>query len=510
MRIVCVGGGPGGLYFARLMKLADPRHEVLVLDRSLPAAPEAPGPAPRFGGAGIVLSRGALASLEAQDPDLHLALAPWLTGWRDIGVSREGRDTRCDGHAFSGLSRGRLVQTLADLARESGVTLRRGQVLAEADLPEADLVVGADGAHSVIRDLLAPAVACTSDTGRNRYIWLTTPHLFRRFTFLFRTGAEGVWRAHAYPHGLDGSTVIVECTEPMWHAAAMQGATAEEAAARLSAIFADDLDGHVLQAGPTGWQAFVTTRTSAWWSGSTALLGDAAHTAHFSVGSGTRLAMDDATALRDALVEHSSLPEALRTYEALRRPAVESLQRAALASAHWFEQVERYTSLDDDRFAFALLTRSQRVTHEDLRAGDAAFVDCVNVRVADEAATQTGVQPATTAAPAPPMFTPVRVRELVLSNRVAVSPMCQYSATDGLVDDWHLVHLGTLAKGGAGLVIAEATAVSADARITDGCAGLYADAHVAAWRRIVDFAHHHSTAAIGVQLGHAGRKASTG
>ncbi len=509
MRIACVGGGPAGLYFARLMKLADPRHEVVVLDRALPAGTSGTVAEPRIGGAGIVLSRGALASLEAQDPDLHLALAPWLTGWRDIAVHREGRETRCDGHAFSGLSRARLVQTLAGLASEAGVELRRGQVLGRTDLPAADLVIGADGAHSVVRDLLAPAVTCADETGRNRYIWLTTPHLFERFTFLFRTDAEGLWRAHAYPHGSDGSTVIVECTEATWRAAAMVGASPAEAAARLSSVFADDLEGQVLRAGPAGWQTFVTTRTSSWWHGHTALLGDAAHTAHFSVGSGTRLAMDDATALRDALAAHQSLPAALAAYEAARRPAVESLQRAAIASADWFEHVERHASLDDDRFAFALLTRSQRVTHEDLRTGDAAFIDRVNARVAEEAWARAGVPSTATAAATPPMFTPLRVRNLVLTNRVAVSPMCQYSATEGLVNDWHLVHLGTLAKGGAALVMAEATAVSADGRITEGCAGLYTEAHVAAWRRIVDFAHQHSTAAIGLQLGHAGRKAST-
>jgi anthraniloyl-CoA monooxygenase len=319
---------------------------------------------------------------------------------------------------------------------------------------------------------------------------------------------------HAYQYGPDRSTFIVECREETWKAAGMDRAGEDETAAFLERMFANELAGHRLITNRSVWRQFPTIRTEPWSSDNVVLLGDAAHTAHFSVGSGTRMAMEDAVALRDAIVGLRDGPaqaghyeDALRAYEARRRPQVESLQRAAQASLQWFEDTERYLSLDPVPFTFSLLTRSLRITHEDLRTRDAKFLARVDESVAREAAQQSGQTIAATVPP--PMFTPFRLRDLVLANRVVVSPMCQYVADDGTIGDWHLVHLGSRAMGGAGLVIAEMTDVSRDARISPWCAGLYRPEHATAWKRVVDFVHRETPAAIGVQLGHAGRKGAT-
>jgi anthraniloyl-CoA monooxygenase len=403
---------------------------------------------------------------------------------------------------------------------------------------DADLIVASDGANSTIRRLLAPQVETTVDLRPNRFVWLGTTKPFPAFTFYFRRSQHGLWRVHAYQYAPGHSTFIVECREQTWQAAGMDAATEAQTAAFLEALFAEELAGHRLITNRSIWRQFPTIRTEPWWSGRVVLLGDAAHTAHFSVGSGTRMAMEDAVALRDALVGRrredtyvrpaagSDLPAvdhaayagpnvspaacqpvsaALAAYEAARRPQVDSLQRAAQASLQWFEDTERYMDLDPVQFTFSLLTRSLRITHEDLRQRDPAFLARVDASVARQAETQTR-RPVPVA---PPMFTPFRLRDLVIPNRVVVSPMCQYVADDGTVGDWHLVHLGSRAIGGAGLVMAEMTDVSRDARISVGCAGLYRAEHATAWKRVVDFVHRESPAKIGIQLGHAGRKGAT-
>jgi anthraniloyl-CoA monooxygenase len=337
---------------------------------------------------------------------------------------------------------------------------------------------------------------------------------------------------HAYQYGPDRSTFIVECREETWKASGMDRATEDETAAFLEQLFAAELEGHRLVTNRSIWRQFPTVRTAPWWSDNIALLGDAAHTAHFSVGSGTRMAMEDAVALRDALLGETDVAAALRVYEARRRPLVESLQRAAQSSLQWFEDTERYMALDPIQFTFSLITRSLRITHEDLRARDPAFLARVDQWVADEADRQVGRPiaglnpnrtsitdgaatakvtqgPSLAGTARPPMFTPFRLRGLVLANRVVVSPMCQYVADEGTITDWHLVHLGSRAMGGAGLVMAEMTDVSAEARISPWCAGMYRPEHMAGWKRIVDFVHRETPAAIGMQLGHAGRKGAT-
>jgi anthraniloyl-CoA monooxygenase len=514
VRILCVGGGPGGLYFALLMKKADPRHDVRVIERNRPDD--------TFG-FGVVFSDATMAGIETADAEAYGEIARHLVHWDDIEVNYGGERMLSTGHGFSGMSRHTLLHVLQEQACEAGIdVVFERELTSLAPFAGADLIVAADGANSTVRRLLEGAVTTTVDVRPNRFVWLGTSKPFPAFTFYFRRTAHGLWRVHAYQYGPGRSTFIVECREDTWRSSGMDAASEEETTSFLERLFAEELAGHPLVANRSIWRQFPTIRTVPWSHGNVVLLGDAAHTAHFSVGSGTRMAMEDAVALRDALGRGRSIPQALAEYEADRRPQVESLQRAAQASLQWFEDTERYTTLAPIQFAFSLLTRSLRITHEDLRKRDPAFLARVDEWVAKESERQVGtsgspwpraadpeVAPAPGTRVPPPMFTPFRLRGLVLSNRVVVSPMCQYVADDGTVDDWHLVHLGSRAMGGAGLVIAEMTDVSRDARISCGCAGLYRPEHAAAWKRVTRFVHRETNAAIGIQLGHAGRKGST-
>jgi len=529
MRIVCVGGGPGGLYFATLMKKANPRHHIRVVERNRPDD--------TFG-FGVVFSDATMAGIAEADSEAYRGIGRHLVHWDDIEVNYRGERITSTGHGFSGMSRHTLLRVLQEQACAAGVDVLFEREVAGIDsidiFGKADLVVAADGANSTVRQLLRDRIGTTVDVRPNRFVWLGTTKPFPAFTFYFKHDAHGLWRVHAYQYAPGRSTFIVECRESTWKAAAMDRATEEESAAFLESLFADELDRHRLITNRSIWRQFPTIRAEPWSSGNVVLLGDAAHTAHFSVGSGTRMAMEDAVALRDALAGGGDVTDALRTYEARRRPQVESLQRAAQASLQWFEDTERYTTLEPIQFTFSLLTRSLRITHEDLRARDPKFLARVDEFVAREAERQV-MKLSTTAdtvdteetsgstktkSPVfrvarggnvipPPMFTPFRLRELVLPNRVIVSPMCQYVADDGTIGEWHLVHLGSRAMGGAGLVMAEMTDVSRDARISPWCAGLYKPEHAAAWKRVVDFVHRETPAAIGVQLGHAGRKGAT-
>ncbi len=539
MRIVCLGAGPGGLYFALLMKRADPRHDVRVIERNRPDD--------TFG-FGVVFSDATMAGIADADSEAYAQISRHLVHWDDIAVYYGGTVTTSTGHGFSGMSRHTLLSVLQDEARRVGVTLEFEREIPSLDiLGEADLIVAADGANSVARRCLQDAMSVTVDTRPNRFVWLGTTKPFPAFTFYFKHDARGLWRVHAYQYGPERSTFIVECREETWQRAGLNNASEADTAAFLEALFEEELDGHRLVTNRSLWRQFPTIRVEPWSVGNVVVLGDAAHTAHFSVGSGTRMAMEDAVALRQAIVAASAdtapssdpstgamLTRAMRAYEAARRPQVESLQRAAQASLQWFEDTERYAHLDPLPFTFTLLTRSLRMTHEDLRVRDPRFLARVDEYVANQAARQVEVvgyesgnhahesdvrsdvrsgrsldRPTLDRPVPPPMFTPFRMRDLVLPNRVVVSPMCQYVADDGVVGEWHLVHLGSRAVGGAGLVMAEMTDVSREARISVGCAGLYNGEHAHAWKRIVDFVHRESPAKIGIQLGHAGRKGAT-
>ena len=500
MKVAVVGGGAAGLFSALRLKRADPRHEIVVYERN------------RLDdtfGFGVVFSDATQTTLAQADPGISAELAGRGHRWDDIEIHFRDAVLTSTGHGFNGLVRTALLDMLARRCRREGVALRF-----ETDVPdpaelagEVDLLVGADGANSTVRQHWCAEFRPVLDARSNRFVWLGTTRPFPAFTFYFKPDRHGLWRVHAYQYDQNRSTFIVEATEATWRAAGMDRATEAETLAFCERLFAEELRGHRLLANKSIWRNFVTVRTERWAHENVVLLGDAAHTAHFSVGSGTRLAMEDAVALADALERHGGVAEALGAYEAARRPAVESLQRAAQVSLQWFEDTERYREMEPLQFAFNLLTRSLRVTHENLRVRDPAFVARVDGWFAERAA-RAGVTSATGAAP-PPMFTPLLLRDLRLENRVAVSPMCQYIADDGTPSDWHLVHLGSRAMGGAGLVFTEMTDVSAEGRISPGCTGMYRSEHVGAWKRIVDFVHRNTTAKIAMQLGHAGRKGST-
>jgi anthraniloyl-CoA monooxygenase len=500
MRIVCVGGGPAGLYLALLMKKADPGHDVTVLERNRPDD--------TFG-FGVVFSDATLDRFAGADPETHDAIVRSFAHWDDVDVHYQGQVLTSTGHGFAGMARQRLLDILQRRCADLGVRLRfQSEVTDLSAWGDADLIVAADGVNSAVRTRYAEHFQPRIDARRNKFVWLGTTYPFPAFTFIFKPSEYGLWRVHAYRYDATHSTFILETTEDTWRRAGLAEATEDDTLAFAERLFARELDGHRLLKNRSVWRNFPIVSNARWSHGNVVLVGDAAHTAHFSIGSGTKLAIEDSIALARALQSHADVASALAAYEAERRPEVASLQRAAQVSLEWFEDAERYHGrLEPIPFAFSLLTRSLRVTHENLKVRDAKFVESVDRWCADQASMQT--RRAVSGPPPPPMFTPFRLRDLVLWNRVVVSPMCQYSAEDGTPNDWHLVHLGSRAMGGAALVMAEMTDVSREGRISPGCTGMYKPEHVAAWRRIVEFVHSQTRAAIGMQLAHAGRKGST-
>jgi anthraniloyl-CoA monooxygenase len=497
-----VGAGPAGLYLAILLKRDDPSHQVTVYERNR---------VDDTFGFGVVFSDETLENVGEADPETNEAMAAAAARWEDIEIHYRGTVMRSTGHRFAGVERKTLLELLAGRAQSLGVDVqwqRDIRDLSDCGLPAADLIVAADGAASPIRDRLADQFQPHLDWRRNRFVWLGTTRPFPPFTFYFKPSPVGLWRTHAYQYAPGRSTFIVEAREETWKASGLDENDERATVAYLEDLFKDELQDHPLLPNRSIWRRFPTVRNARWHAGNVVLLGDAAHTAHFSVGSGTKLAMEDAIALAAALKVERAIPDALASYEAGRRPQVESLQRAAQASLEWFESAERYHDTEPLQFAFNLLTRSLRITHENLRLRDPGLVAQVDRWFAEQAGKQSGRHVSVDPSP-PPLFTPYRLRELVLPNRIVVSSMCQYRADDGHPNDWHLVHLGSRAIGGAGLVMTEMTDVSREGRISPGCAGMYLPAHVAGWQRIVEFVHRESEAKIGMQLSHAGRKGST-
>ncbi|MDK9496457.1 bifunctional salicylyl-CoA 5-hydroxylase/oxidoreductase [Streptomyces katrae] len=493
MRVAVVGGGPGGLYTAAL--LARQGHAVELWERGAPDD--------TFG-FGVVLSDETLGGIERADTVVHAALAAEFVRWDDVDVVHRGRLLTSGGHGFAALGRRRLLEILHERCAGLGVRLRF-----RAEAPDAfalagayDLVVAADGVHSATRASGAAHFRPTETPGRCRYVWLAADFAFDSFRFEIAETEHGVMQLHGYPYAPDSSTVIVEMREEVWRAAGLDLCDEAESASRCAKTFAEALHGRPLRGNRSAWTRFRTVVNAHWSHGNVVLLGDAAHTAHFSIGSGTKLAVEDALALAEALDRRPDVPSALAAYEEERRPAVASTQRAAAASMRWFEDLAGYVDQPARQFAFNLLTRSRRVTHGNLRLRDERFTRAVERDFGcPEAADGTGT---------PPMFTPFTLRGLTLRNRVVVSPMDMYSAEEGVPGDFHLVHLGGRALGGAGLVMTEMVCVSAEGRITPGCAGLWTAEQAAAWKRIADFVHTSAPGtALGVQLGHSGRKGST-
>ena len=497
MKIACLGGGPAGLYFAILMKKAFPQAGIVVHERNK---------ADDTFGFGVVFSDETLGNFEAADEPTYREIRRLFRYWGDIETHLGDAVVRSTGHGFCGMSRRRLLQVFHARCRELGVELRFESDVKDETQVEADLVVVCDGINSLVRTRHAAHFQPSLDWRKCKFTWLGTTLPMDAFTFWFERTEHGVFQVHAYPFEEGLGTFIVECTEETWRKAGLEGADEAATIAFCERVFARKLNGHRLVANRSIWRTFPTVRCGTWTKGNMVLIGDAAHTAHFSIGSGTKLAMEDAIALCDSFVRHgtSDVPAALKAYEEGRKVDVLKLQKAAQTSLEWFENSARYMDQDPVEFTFNLMTRSKRITYENLRKRDPELVRRATARYAvsqGAAAKADGTHDA-------PAFVPLKVRELQLENRVVVSPMCQYSAVDGVPGDWHLVHLGSRAVGGAGLVIAEATSASPDGRITPGCTGLWNDAQRDAWKRVVEFVHGHSRSKLGLQLGHAGRKAS--
>ncbi|MEX0316415.1 MAG: bifunctional salicylyl-CoA 5-hydroxylase/oxidoreductase [Ruegeria sp.] len=502
MRVACLGGGPAGLYFAISMKLRDPSHEVTVIERNK---------GDDTFGWGVVLSDDALENLTANDPKSAEAIRANFAYWDDIAVIHDGHRTVSGGHGFAGIGRKAMLLLLQDRARELGVDLQfqtEARPVAEYQA-EYDLIVACDGLNSRVRSDLAEHFKPDIDTRKCKFIWLGTHQKFDdAFTFIFEKTEHGWMWIHAYQFDADTATVIVECSQQTWDAWGFEHMSKEDSIATCERIFAAHLDGHALMSnashlrGSAVWMNFPRVLCETWHHQNVVLMGDAAATAHFSIGSGSRLAFDSAISLANYLHSEPTMEQAFQRYQEERRLEVLRLQSAARNSLEWFEQVERYLDMDPVQFNYALLTRSQRISHENLRLRDGAWLNGA------EGWFQTRSGGASEPVRAP-MFAPYRLRGMELTNRIVVSPMAQYKAVEGCPTDWHLVHLGERAKGGAGLVYTEMTCVSPEGRISLGCPGLYAPEHEAAWRRIVDFVHAETRAKICCQIGHSGRKGST-
>ncbi|MGV9776240.1 bifunctional salicylyl-CoA 5-hydroxylase/oxidoreductase [Streptosporangium sp. NPDC003464] len=502
MRIAIAGGGPGGLYFAALMKQLDPTHEITVWERN------APGDTFGFG---VVFSDETLGGIENADTVIYQQMESRFARWTDIDITFNATSFTVGGQGFAAMGRKELLHILQKRAADLGVTVRYRAEAPDVEELRAtyDLVLASDGLNSTIRTKFADVFKPSLDVRRNKYIWFGTDLVFEAFQFFVKQTEWGVMQIHGYPFSDTGSTFIVEMHEDVWRRAGFDategevfppGVSDDYAVARIKEIFADELRGHTVLTNNSKWINFTTVRNERWYAGNVVLLGDAAHTAHFSIGSGTKLAMEDALALAACLHEHPTVAESLEAYQSERRPVVESTQRAAQASLEWFENIGMYAGQEPAQFCFNLLTRSRRITFESLKERDAEFADLIET----EFAKANGLEQV-----APAMFQPARIGGLELKNRVVVSPMDMYSAVDGLPGDFHLVHLGSKALGGAGLVMTEMVCVSPEGRITPGCTGLWNDEQRDSWRKVTDFVHTRTTGRIGLQLGHSGRKGST-
>ncbi|MES2415602.1 MAG: bifunctional salicylyl-CoA 5-hydroxylase/oxidoreductase [Pseudomonadota bacterium] len=508
MKIVCIGGGPAGLYFALLMKQQHPSHEISVVERNKPYD--------TFGW-GVVFSDQTLGNLQIADPRTAAQILDAFSHWDDVEVNIRGEKMRSSGHGFCGIGRKRLLNILQKRCEELDVKLVfETDAQSDEDYPDADLIIASDGLNSRIRTKYQDTYKPDIDVRNCRFVWLGTKKLFEAFTFAFEKTEHGWFQAHAYRFDNETSTFIVEAPEDVWTAAGIDKMEKEEGIAYCEKLFSKYLDGHKLISnsthlrGSASWIKFPRVVCNTWvhhnGRAPVVLMGDAAHTAHFSIGSGTKLALEDAIELARSIGKTpDDLGAALVNYEAVRSVEVLRIQNAARNSTEWFENVARYADLPPRQFAYSLLTRSQRISHENLRVRDKSYVEAYEDWIAELA----GVHRSPKNLPIPPMLTPFRARGVELKNRIVVSPMAQYSCVDGIAGDYHLMHLGARAVGGAGMIVTEMTCPSPDARITPGCPGLWNVEQRNAWKRIVDFVHGFSDAKIAIQLGHAGAKAST-
>jgi anthraniloyl-CoA monooxygenase len=500
MRIICAGGGPAGLYFAIQMKRRDPSHRITVIERNR---------AYDTFGWGVVFSDETLRNLEGADPPSTQAILDSFVHWDDIDIHLKGRTITSGGHGFCGIGRKHLLTILQHRAEALGVELIFQHEIEDiAEFSDADLIIAADGINSRIRSRYAARFKPQIDLRKNKFIWLGTHRVFSAFTFIFVKAESGWFQAHAYRFNDDTSTFIVETTDATWRAAGLDRLDEAGSIGFCEQLFAPWLDGHRLMANSghrreAAWISFPRVANETWVMGNVVLMGDAAHSAHFSIGSGTKLALEDAIALAHAFDRHGAdVPAALAAYEGQRKIDVLRIQSAARNSTEWFENVARYTHLAPEQFAYSLLTRSQRISHENLRLRDRSWLEGTERWLAQQAGLPSDHL-------VPPMFLPFRLRDMRLTNRIVVSPMATYSACDGVPTDFHMVHLGARALGGVGLVVTEMVCVTPQGRITPGCAGLWSRVQMEAWARIAAFVHAQSSAKLCLQLGHSGPKGST-
>src|SRR2546423_911813 len=512
MKVDVIGGGPAGLYFAILAKKAWPVMRITVYERNRPDD--------TFG-FGVVFSDETLETFEKYDLESYRAITANFAYWDDIEIHFKGTVHRVGGNGFCGCSRVMLLRLLQERARELGVELKFQTEVDPDAHRDADLIVAADGINSRTREKHAGAFKPSVDLRPNKFAWMGSTRPFDAFTFFFRETEHGIFIAHCYQYEPGLSTWVIETDPETFKRAALDKLDETQSAKFLEGVFAKELAGHKLIINRSLWRNFPTIRCESWTHDNIVLIGDAKATAHFSIGSGTKLAMEDAIALYEAFkvtaavkstqpaqaITDRDVMRALAHYETERRLEVEKTQHSADVSLVWFEHVRRFWEMDPTRFAFGLMTRSKAITYDNLALRAPEFVAEVDKVVARDVRDQGFA--VDVAKPAVPMFQPFRLRGMTLNNRVVVSPMDQYSAVDGMPTDWHLVHLGSRATGGAGLIFTEMVCVSADARITLGCTGLYNDAQEAAYKRIVDFVHANSAAKFCLQLGHAGRKGAT-
>jgi anthraniloyl-CoA monooxygenase len=512
MKIVCIGGGPAGLYFALLMKKQNPEHQVTVVERNRPYD--------TFGW-GVVFSDATMQSMRKWDPETAATIEDAFNHWDDIELVFKGRKIRTTGHGFVGIGRKKMLNILQDRCIELGVEMVfEREVTGDQEFPDADLIISSDGVNSRIRAKYADVFKPDMVVRPNRFIWLGTNKAFDAFTFDFQRTEHGWFQAHIYRFDDTTSTFIVETTDEVFQAHGIDKMDQDQSIAFCEKLFAETLDGHSLMTNArhmrgSAWLNFGRLICGKWshFNGNShvVLMGDSAHTAHFAIGSGTKLAIDDAIELTNqfniAGHDAKNIPAVLEAYEEVRRVDVARIQNAARNAMEWFEVVgTRYAdTLEPEQFMYSMLTRSQRISHENLRLRDKDWLEGYERWFAERA----GAPAQPNGRPVPPMFTPFKVRGMTLHNRVIVSPMAMYSAKDGMPNDFHLVHLGSRAMGGAALVFPEMTCVSPDARITPGCLGLWNEEQKQAWKRVVEFVHGDTPAKIGIQLGHAGRKGAT-
>lgn len=489
MKITVIGGGPGGLYFSILTKKARPDWEINVYERNKPND--------SFG-FGVVFSDETLGEFLKRDMQSYELIRSKFAYWDDIIVARDGEQVSIAGNGFCGCSRKTLLQLLHQRCQEEGVNLHFEQNIDDlSKFKDSDIIVAADGIGSTIRTQYQNEFGTNIQLKSNRFVWMGSTKPLDAFTYFFRTTPYGLIVAHTYQYEEGMSTWIFECTDETWKNSGFEVKNEADTVAKLAEIFKDELDGHSLITNKSHWRQFPHVTNKNWYHNNIVLLGDAKATAHFSIGSGTKLAMDCAIGLFDALMANpDNVQNAFAEYEKKRRNPVEMIQYAASVSLEWFENMNRYKKYPFYQFSFGCMTRSKKVTYENLRLRDQSYTDKVLQEFNQKHNNNTNAA----------AFSTYKLRELELPNRIVMSSMGQYSAENGLINDWHLQHYTSRAIGGVGLIITEMTAVSEKGRITLGCSGIYTENQVDGWKKITDFVHKNTSSKIGIQLGHSGRK----